>query len=473
MAEQKSKGVRTQHPSYAAMSPLWKRCQDAAKGEHAIHAAGETYLPKLAEEEDRDYTSRKGRTPFFNASWRTISGLKGMLFRKDPIVKVAKAIEPYLNDIDMAGTPLSIFAQEVSEENLTVGRLGLLVDRPPMPQREDGQALTVAQTELLGLRPTIQKYSADSIINWKVARVGNAVKLVMVVLAESADVEDDDEFGHKSEDQYRVLDLIDGHYRQRVYRVKDQKDEQVGGDLYPTMNNKPMTDIPFFFAGVNDISPSIDVPPLLDLIDMNLHHYQVSADFEHGCHWSGLPTLFLFGTAPDKDNPIYIGGSSANCVSDPTGHVDYAQVEGGFEALQKNLESKKSEMAVLGARMLENSKSAVESAETIQQRTHGEQSQLSAMSNVTSMAIQAALQIFSEWAGSTETVEYQINTDFIPASMSPQELTALTAAWQAGLPGTSDQNVYALMQQKEMADPLITFEEEQERISTRTPQLMV
>jgi len=28
---------------------------------------------------------------------------------------------------------------------------------------------------------------------------------------------------------------------------------------------------------------------------MNLHHYQVSRDYEHGCHFSGLPTLFISG----------------------------------------------------------------------------------------------------------------------------------------------------------------------------------
>lgn len=470
MNMEKDKGVRTQHPDYIKNSPLWKKCNDAAEGEHVIHAAGETYLPRLAEELDADYEARKARTPFFNATWRTISGLKGMLFRKAPTYELAAAVKAYADDIDLAGTPLDMFAQEISEEVLKPGRVGILVDRPPIPS---DQVLTVAQAERLGLRPTMQKYEASSIINWKYGRVNNAYVLVMVVLAESSAV-GEEEFAHTTEDRYRVLDLVDGKYRQRLFMYEDGKDVQIDGDIFPQMNGKPLTYIPFIFLGVNDLSANIDTPPLLDLVCMNVHHYQVSADFEHGCHYSGLPTLFITGhRGGDDDDKIYIGGPTANVLSDPNSQAFYAEVAGHFDALQKNLESKKGEMAVLGARMLENQKAAVESHETLSHRTQGEQSQLAAMAVVISMGLEKALGIFSEWAGGGEKVEYKLNTDFIPNSMSSQDLTALVAAWQSGMPGASDQNVYKIMQDREMADPAITFEEEQERISTRTPQLMV
>jgi len=85
-----------------------------------------------------------------------------------------------------------MFAQEIAEEVLKPGRVGILVDRPPI---SSDQALTVAQAETLGLRPTMQKYEASSIINWKYGRVNNAYVLVMVVLAESSAV-GEEEFRH-------------------------------------------------------------------------------------------------------------------------------------------------------------------------------------------------------------------------------------------------------------------------------------
>ena len=468
MAELKPKGVRATHPDYDKMVERWKRCEDAAEGEHAIHKAGAKYLPKLAEETDADYQARLKRTPFFNAVWRTISGLKGMLFRKSPQRVVPASIEPFMADVDMAGTPLDLFAQDIAEELLTLGRIGILIDRPPMPLNADGTALTVAQAEALGLRPMMQSYDADEVINWKEERINNAMQLTLVVLCEDAAISGD-QFGHETEERYRVLDLINGVYRQRVFRIDDKgNDEQVGEDIFPLMNNQPMNYIPFVFIGVDDVGSEVESTPLLDLVDMNLHHYQVSADYEHGCHFSGLPTLFISGYRPDETAPkIYIGGSSANCLPDPNAKAFYAETAGNFTALRENLNEKKAEMAVLGARMLEGQKAAVESAETLQQRSAGEQSQLAGMAQILGMAMTQCLRIFADWSGADGEVEYKLSTDFVPVGMTAQELTALVGAWQSG--AISQQVLFDNLQRGELIAAGVTFDEEQARIGDASP----
>lgn len=464
----KAKGVSTQHPDYAAMLPLWDKCDDAAEGEHAVHAAGVKYLPRLREEDDQDYKARLHRTPFFNATWRTISGLKGMLFRKEPVVEVPAAIEPYLLDVDMAGTPLDMFAQGLCEEVLTPGRVGVLVDYPTI---EFDGTLTIAQMETMGLRPMMQKYRANEIINWKESRIGNVLMLTLLVLRESAAVQGEDEFSQDAEIQYRVLDLFEGNYRQRLFRVKDQKDEQIGGDIFPLKNSVPLNFIPFVFINMDSMRPKVETPPLLDLAQMNLHHYLVSADFEHACHYSGLPTLFISGYMPEDGQKIYIGGSSAMNLPDPQAKAYYVETGGNFNGpLVANLEAKKAEMAVLGARMLEGQKSAVESAETLTQRSSGEQSQLAGMAQVVSMAITRLLTIFSEWAGATGPVRYEINKDFIPSGLTAQDLTALVGAWQAG--AMSGQVLFENLQRGEVIKQGDTYEDEQERIASAPPLLM-
>jgi hypothetical protein len=210
----------------------------------------------------------------------------------------------------------------------------------------------------------------------------------------------------------------------------------------------------------------VSSPPLLDLVDMNLAHYMVTSDYEHACHFSGLPTLFITGhRMEDGDPPITLGGTSANCLPDPMAKAFYVETTGDFPALRTNLEDKKSQMAVLGARMLEGQKSTVESAETQKTRQSGEQSQLAAMSQVINITITNALTTFLRWAGLTGDVAYTLNNDFMPIRMSAQELTALIGSWQSG--AISNQTLFDNLQDGEIIAQGVTFEVEQERINSQ------
>jgi hypothetical protein len=143
----------------------------------------------------------------------------------------------------------------------------------------------------------------------------------------------------------------------------------------------------------------------------------------------------------------------------------YVETTGDFPALRTNLEDKKSQMAVLGARMLEVQKSSVESSETQKTRQAGEQSQLAAMSQVINITITNALTTFLRWAGLTGDVAYTLNNDFMPIRMSAQELTALIGSWQSG--AISSQTLFDNLQDGEIIAQGVTFEVEQERINSQ------
>ena len=461
-------GVRTQHPEYIDKAETWQRCRDAAEGERAVHAAGIAYLPKLASEKDKDYAARRDRTPFFNATWRTIAGLSGMLLRKSPDLEAPPALEDLLEDVDRAGTPLHSFVSDLLTESLTVGRVGVLAD---YPEQAAEPGITVAQAVTLGLRPSLQKYTAESIINWATERIGNSMVLSMVVLAEEVSIPGDTEFERKSETRYRVCDLSQGQYRQRIYRIDDHGGDELMSEVTPLMNGAPLAFIPFVFISVDSTGPQVEDPPLIDLVDMNLHHYQVSADYEHGCHFSGLPTLFISGYTPDQtDSPIYIGGPSANCLPMPESRAYFVETSSNFSALRANLDDKTQAMAVLGARMLEAQQRKVETAETVSQHRKGEESLLSNMAQTASLGVTRALNWFAQWAGVQVDVSYEINRDFAPAGMTSADMTALVSAWQAG--AISQEVMFDRFQAAEVIAEDVTFEEEQARISSEAPKLM-
>lgn len=461
--------VWTTHPDYERFAPKWKRVRDCIAGQDAIHAAGEDYLPKLKDEADADYRARLKRSDFFNATWRTIAVLGGMAFRKPPTVEVPGAIEPYVEDINLAGVSIEGLARDVLDDILGPGRIGLLVDHPSPP--ENVTALTIDAAQRLGLRPTIQVYPAESIINWRFGRLNNAWSLVMVVLKETARIAED-EFKDKIEDRWRVLDLDDGgNYRQRLFRKDSRgKEEQIGADIYPLMNGSPLDHIPFAMLGADGLGDTIDEPPLIDLIDKNIAHYQVNSDYRHGLHFSGLPTLFLSGmtTEDDGEKEFHIGGTAAITSPHPDAKGMYIEFTGqGLGPIKDALARLEMQMALLGARMIADETKQAETLGATQIKRQGENSVLARIVTAVSEALEWALGIFAEWAGHKGEVVYQINRDFLPAGMDAQQLNALLGAVTAG--EMSSESFFDLMQRADLIAPEVTYDEERERIESASP----
>lgn len=456
--------LRKEHPDFVEMKSRWEMCEHAAEGEHAVHKEGTKYLPKLKDEDDDSYALRLRMTPFFNATWRTISGMRGMLFRKPPLVEMSPAMEQLCENIDLAGTTVRGLSQEVVEEALKLGRVGLLVDHPITPP-----GTTLADAARLSLRPFISVYEAASIYNWKETRSNGVVSLNQVRLLEKVTVDKEDEFASATEDRYRVLDLKDGKYRQRLYRIaEDGSEQQLGGDIFPTMQGKPLDFIPFIVVGVDCVGMDVDAPPLIDLVSTNFHHYLQATSYERGCFFSGLPTMFISGME-DSDGEISIGGQVANALGSPNAKAYYVEVSSKFEALRTNLEDKKREMAVLGARMLEGGKNTggVEAAETVARRQSGEESVLAAMAETVSQGLTKALGWVALWVGDKSPVSYALNKDFLPQAMTAQDLTSLVSAWQNG--AISQETLFDNLKAGEIVADATTFEDEQARISTSGP----
>lgn len=460
--------VNAKHSEYGRMIDRWTRCRDVTTGEDAVHAAGEKYLPKLKDQDPLQYSAYVMRTPFYNATWRTVAGLVGMLLRQPPKVDVPPAVKPLLDDVTMSGVPLQLFVQEVCEEALKCGRLGILVDYPQVSV----VGMTQADARSLNLRPMLQSYRAESIINWRTARVNNVMVLTLLVLQEEAAVQVD-EFEQKTEVRYRVLDLAGGKYRVRVFRRLTDKDEQIGGDVYPLMGGAPLDYIPFTFIGIDDVTPEVDDPPLIDLVNVNLSHYRSTADLEHGAHFTGLPTPWIAGYKPEKDGEkLYIGSTAAWIFPSKDAKAEYLEFKGeGLKTLQEVIEKKEQHMAILGARMLEPQKRGVEAADTVAIHRKGEESMLAAAAQAISLGVERALEWFAYWAGAAEGAEvtFELNRDFYPAPMTPQMLAALVAGWQAG--AYSDQTLFENLQQGEIISQDATLEEEQARIASSGPRL--
>ena len=457
------------HPQYEKMQQRWKDARDAADGEYEVHAAREEHLPRLNMEADDAYNLRLKMTPWFGATWRTIIALRGMIFRRPPDIEVPDSIEPLLPDIDNAGTSFTSFAQKIALDDLIVGRVGVLVDYTPV-----AEGATVADAQNVGARPYLCMYATENILNWEYTSTGGKRQLSLVRLREDPagypEVELKD-----GEELHKVLMLEQGQYVQYLYQISTASGKETlveGWPRYPKRNTQPIPFIPFQPIGVDSLECKPEIPPLMDLITMNYHHYEQSSAYERGCFLSGLPTLFIYGDAGGEDgkgSTVYLGGSKANVYANPQTKAEFVEVQSSFDALLKNIEKKEFQMGVLGARMLEPRNAGVESGEAWKRKQAGDESVLVDMSTTLSEGMTNPLRWMAWWLGQEDEEETKVefNKEFMPPNVDSALLTSWMTMYIQG--GMSWKTLFYNLDRAGMYPPGTKEEDEKGMIEEGTP----
>jgi len=426
------------HPQYNAASPIWIMCRDAYEGDAAIKARkcdgglnGTAYLPKLSGQKETAYANYRDRAEWYNAVGRTVTALRGMIFRKPPISIIPEGAADSLEDITQSGISLEQLAKRATDEILTTGRGGILVDYP----KGDGAAgATVAAVEAMNRRPFWKYYPAESILNWKMDRIDNKMVLARVALEEEKEsVDPENEFGIKVSKQIRMLEInASGNYQQRIYE-KDKNKKWILSELIePKQRGAAMRFIPFAFIGLSESGTDIEKPPLYDLVTTCIAHYRNSADFENGLFVSANPTAWAAGgfNLPD---PVPFGTGVCWISSDPAARAGYLEFTGaGLGMIATAMGEKRERMAALGSRVLSPEKRAVETAEVATLHRTGENSILADIAGSISAVIEKCLRWHCEWMGIDGDISYQLNRDFFPVPMSPDDVRATMEAWQSG-----------------------------------------
>jgi hypothetical protein len=474
--------VNRTHPDYDLNVAAWLRARDVIAGEDAIKAGGERYLPRLVEQDDAEYYGYKSRACFFNATNRTADGYLGLIFRREPTVKlpdrtsgVGGVLRYFSEDVDLMGTGLSTYSKAVVREVLITGRAGTLIDW------EDVEA-----------KAYVVRFAAEDIINWHTGRVNGRTVLTYLALKETADLPD----YSGTEEQIRVLRLEEGESGAQAQCVveiwRKAKAEPVRGFVMrglfnlagskssrwqmverrlPLRLGRPLALIPFVFHGPRHSLPSVDELPLKDIIFCNLDHYRLDADYKHGLHWTALPTPWVSGFKVEKGKTLKLGSSSAWTTDQVGAAVGFLEFKGGgLSSFVEALNRAERQMAVQGSRMLEETKRVGETADAIELRQSSENSVLQTLALSVSDSLSHVLR-WVYWWNSTEAspelvgedvVLIQLNTDFSPKGMSAQELQAVVAAWEAG--AISQETMFDLFRRGEVL-PVGRTDEEEKRLT--------
>jgi hypothetical protein len=417
--------VSDKHPDYQLMEPEWVDVRACLAGERAVKQLASRYLPVLDGMTSTEYRAYVSRALFYNATTRTVDGLLGLIFRRRPVVVVPPSLLPKLEYVTSDGQSLYALCKRSVRENIAMGRCGLLVDMPP-----DGGD------------PYVCLYEAEQVINWRSTYELGREYLTLVVLHEIIEVDEEDGYALKKVDRWRVLRLAGGVYQQEVHELQEVRrgvwEPRLISTTVPLGRGVPFGEIPFYFMSPNGNSSRVEASPLRDIVTVNLSHFRSSADLEHGRHFTALPTAWIADDQTSRaadDRPEYRIGSAVLWHLGSQGKAGYLEFTGaGLKFLESALQNKEQLMAILGARLLEDTKPVSEAVEAVRMRRTGEQSILASITFTSSEALTRALKFWTEWQGRpADDVLVKLNDDFVFTRLTPEEIKALLEAYVRGV----------------------------------------
>lgn len=456
--------VNAKHPEYSKNLIKWQLMRDALAGE----VAKEKYVPKLSDQEEDEYSAYVGRAEFYNATARTQVALTGLLFAKPPKVELPEALKTIGGNISLDDDTLEALAKNIADECLSVGRCGVLVDLPSV-EKADYSKL---EAERLNLRAYATLYKAENIINWKTTKINGSNVTSFVVLAETYAEPTQDEFVDNIKTRYRVLDLHEGYYRQRVFSETKAGNFEVVSEIYPSANGQKLGYLPFTFFNVNDLKTTVEKPPLLDLAKINISHFRSEVDLEHGTHFTALPTPYVTGYQGESSEKLKIGSTAVWVINDPSAKVGFLEFSGaGLSTLENRIAVKEKRMSILGARLLLDEKKTAEATETLQMRKSGENAVLTNVASTISEGIASFLKDVAFFENiASENLIYEINTDYNLTMIEPQLLAQIIAGIQSG--DIPNEVLYdALLKGELMPKTIQSYEDYQAKLEQAAPQV--
>lgn len=432
------------HPAYTATVDDWVDARTAFAGAKTVKALGERYLPKLGGQSDDEYSKFKQRASYLPVVGRLIDSFEGLLFRRDPSLEAPEQLDEWTKDVDGSGKSLHEFARDLTRDQILLGRVGLLVDFPGIP--DEAEAISIAEADELAFTPRLIKVSPEAAYNWRTDESG---RLVEVRIEDVSEVYDPETFEIDTIHFVRVLQLVnlEGRlvYRQRLYKGETQDNTRATetavrptgkpeliSEVIPMINGEPLNFIPFWFVDGNDVERG----PIQDVVDLSFHWYRLDADHQHGLHMVGLPTPWVTGVQTDEESvPNVIGPATIWALPNPDSKVGFLQIDaGGLASLEKEKTAIEGRMASLGARFLAPEKRAAESGEALGIRNRGETSALASVALDLSDALTNAIKVAARWSNVDEAdVSYTISRDFDPGRLGPQDIRELVAAHVAGV----------------------------------------
>lgn len=462
-------GVDSHHPLYSDSLPDWQQLRDTYKGERAVKVRARFYLPATSgmEQDGIERTDTKGwkaymayraRAVFPELVKEAVKAMIGVMHHKPPTIELPAALEPLREKCNRRNESLEMLLRRINEEQLVMGRLGLMADAINAP----GFVL-----------PYLAIYRAEDCINWgDNLEVGASNDLLrMVALNESKNERIGDGFEWQWKNQYRVLVLGDitatdeeFNPATATYRFGVFNDGRTTfsneGLIEPSIRGRKLNKLPFVFINSQDISPEPDEPPLLGLSNIALTIYRGEADYRQSLFMQGQDTLVVKNGEEDKE---YRTGAGAVIVVQDPGDAKYIGVDSsGLPEQRTALENDYQRGQAKAGELINETSRERESGNALRIRVAARTATLNQIALTGAFGLQEILRTIAEWVGANpEEVVVTPNLDFVDDQITGKEVVDIMTAKGLGAP-LSLVSIHRHLQDRGLTE--MTWEEELQAI---------
>jgi hypothetical protein len=376
-------------------------------------------IPKEHKEPDDAWHARIDRSVLSPYTARLIDNAAALILRRAITVDGDPYWTEFCENVDGWGSSLNEYARRVLRQSLTYGHSGILVDYPPKaPVRN-----LMEERMLPDRRPYFISYSAKRIRGWRQADNYPTSPLVQLRLSETTTLPAGD-FGEQVYERVRVLTPSSYSLYQR------QASRGTSGDLVGTGENQ-LGVIPF--VPIYSLRTGLlrSQPPMQDIAEINLAHFQRQADLLHSLHVAAMPKLVMEGW-DDSTDGIGVGVNFA-LIPEPGHKIYYVQSDASsFAAQQEQLRMFEAQMSTLGVTRLLGQKMVAEAAEAKRVEQAQSNSVMASISLELEHGLNAAFAMAGAYVG-IEPPKIALDRDFDFYRLIGQDISVLADATVQGL----------------------------------------
>lgn len=461
--------VATPASSVAILRQFWRLVDTLYGGTEGMRLAGETYLPRQIEESDENYERRLKRSTLHNYYKSSISSAVGKVFTRDVrLEQPSTEVQLIALDVDAQGRNLSQFSRAVFDDAINHGVSFILVDHTRTPLDYTNQALQSSES-----RPYWVHVPATKVLDARAVDFAGTQRLGYFRYEEEVFEPTSDGFSGANYHQIRVFKQDPGTpVYFAVYRATSSR-----ADLTASLPFNPFAGITtaggsyvLIDAGILvgvDAIPVVPIytnrtgffmgkPPLQDLADVNVAHWQCNSDYQNSVHVATIPFLLTKGLKQELDesgNPakLKVSVNAGIVATDPNAHVEWIETKGeALEAARRNIDALCNEMEKLGNTLCASTPGGISATEKSINASEA-QSIIKSWALSLQDGLNGALYFTSQYLGGVEPGLAKVNVDYSIDYAGESTMPYIIDAYKLG--AISAETVIAEGKRRNVFDP--------------------
>ena len=451
-------------PELAALAPELERVHDCYELMRTP-GAQERYLTQEPGEPFEAYEARLGRStyaPTFREAIRAFAGLLGNYQENE----LPKTLDDNLENVDMMGSSLSKFLNEVDQMVLRDGGAGVLVEMPP----EGGDYQSSLEEIEANVRPYLMSVRRSDLINWRTEMIGGREVVRQAVIRTVMEVESEEgKFGTKLEPIYCFF-YPGGYQKIRMERDNSSRWQMIviaeGRTTLPV--------VPLVWYGATGSKFGGGSVPLAGLADLSIQHYQMRSDLTELIHKLSMPVPVRKGAQTDAN------GRPMALTIGPNTAIDLP-IDGDFgfaEASGSSLKQHQEEINHVEALMDRSSLAFMYGSQTTKTATeavlHGSQiqAQIKTLIENKESAVDLIVRLWAAYTNEKVSGDagIEISDNLIQRPLEANEVQSYLSLF--GENAISHQTLLEELQRGHALSQDIDIEEEMERVAEERKQAM-